>query len=180
MDANAQAECSNPNPNAALVNLDFVATVLDSKLEKLKRELTEESSLQLDAAVKRAKTNSKTLKKKGCQRQFDHNEDVRGKIEEATKSIDNGKFQRAKDILSEGIELIDKRQKILKIADSHGWDTVNCYISDDLASDSEDDKRLSKAVREAGYKRREKERQRSKRPTRGRPNFRPFTSATVS
>ncbi len=162
------------------VSVDAFSAVLDAKFDSLKRQLVEESSVQLNLAVKKAKTTSKTFKKKGCQRQFDHNEEVKEKLEETSNLIESGKIQKAKDILAEGIELIEKRQKIIKIAESHGWDTVSCYISDELASDSDDDKRLSKAVREAGYKRREKERSRRgrQRATRGGSNFRAYNAAT--
>ena len=58
----------------------------------------------------------------------------------------------------EGKDVLDKRQKIIKIADVHGWDTVMAYDKNSLADDSDDDKWLSKAVRDADYKRREKDR----------------------
>lgn len=175
---NPTEQASNSNPT---VNVELFSAVLDSKFDKLKRELSEESSSQLNSAVKRARL-TKVFKKKGCQRQYEHNEEVREKLEEVSKSIDGGKLQKAKDILTEGIDFIDKRQKVIKIADCHGWDTVNAYLSDELADDSEDDKRLSKAVRHAEYKRREKERlnRKKRNSARGRYNFRSSSSATVS
>ena len=43
-------------------------------------------------------------------------------------------------------EDIGKRNKLLKIA---GWGTVEGYLSDDLASDSEDDRKIKTAERQA-------------------------------
>ena len=45
--------------------------------------------------------------------------------------------------------LMKERNKLIKIADQHGWDTVNRYVSDLLAEDKADDKRLRKAVKDA-------------------------------
>ena len=57
-------------------------------------------------------------------------------------------------MLEEGKALIDNRQKLIRIADrsEFGWLTVNDYLSDELASNSEDEKRLSKAEKSAAKK----------------------------
>ena len=49
---------------------------------------------------------------------------------------------------------IANRQKLIKIADRAelGWVVVEAYESDDLASDSEDERRLIKAEKEAERK----------------------------
>ena len=46
--------------------------------------------------------------------------------------------------IEEGIALVSKRMKVIKIADNsqYSWATVQEYLSDELASDSEDEKRL--------------------------------------
>lgn len=153
-------------------DINQISALLDTKFDRFKREIAEESSLQLNSAVKRARLNTTQFKREGCKHQFQHNEEVKDKLEEALINIDVGKIQKAKELLTEGTNIIDKRQKIIKIADNHGWDTVQAYISDDLASDSEDDKRLSKAVRSAEFKRRERDRKRGRSNNRGRGNFR--------
>ena len=54
---------------------------------------------------------------------------------------------KAKDSASEGKQLIQQRQKLLKLADSSelGWKVVSEYQSNPLASDSEDEKKMYKA-----------------------------------
>ena len=54
-------------------------------------------------------------------------------------------------------ELICKRQKLIGIADksADGWKVVDEYISDEMASDLEDEKRLKKAKEAASWKRRQ-------------------------
>ena len=58
---------------------------------------------------------------------------------------------------NEGKELIRKRQKLIRIADksADGWKVVDEYVSDELASGSEDEKRLKKAKEAASRKRRQ-------------------------
>lgn len=53
--------------------------------------------------------------------------------------------------------IIKKRQKLIKIADKNrdGWLVVQEYQTDDLASDSEDEKKIRKARAAAEKKRKE-------------------------
>ena len=62
-----------------------------------------------------------------------------------------GAFKRTANHLGEGIKAITKRQKYIKVADrsDYGWATIQAYDTDDLASSSDDEKRLEKAKKEA-------------------------------
>ena len=59
-------------------------------------------------------------------------------------------LRKIKDALSEGRQLIAHRQKLLKLADrlEYGWKVVDQY-EDELADDSEDEKRISKVEQAA-------------------------------
>ena len=63
--------------------------------------------------------------------------------------------------------IVLKQKKLLRIADREedGWEVVKCYLSDDLASDSEDEKQLSRACRQAAAnkKKREENKQKDKK-----------------
>ena len=52
------------------------------------------------------------------------------------------KIERCQENLAEGKKIILKQQKLLRIADrgEDGWEVVKCYLSDELAPDSEDEK----------------------------------------
>ena len=50
--------------------------------------------------------------------------------------------------INEGIELINKRIKLLVLADAHGWEVVEAYNADPLADDSADEKKIRKAKKE--------------------------------
>ncbi|VDI59227.1 Hypothetical predicted protein [Mytilus galloprovincialis] len=60
----------------------------------------------------------------------------------------------AKDKISEGIELVQERQKLIKLADSSelGWRVVQEYITNPIADDSEDEKRMNRAQSRAERK----------------------------
>ena len=51
------------------------------------------------------------------------------------------------------LSLLKERNRILKIADTHGWDTVSQYISNPLAPDEQDDKKLRRAIKMASQAR---------------------------
>ena len=99
------------------------------------------------------------FKKKSHQVQFDFNEQV-------TECIDNARDElrkrpahgtavdKALKALDEGIELLATRQKLIKIADRSelGWKVVEEYEADELASGSEDEKKLERAERTAERK----------------------------
>ena len=55
--------------------------------------------------------------------------------------------QEVHKLVAEGRQLIKKRQKLIKLADrsKDGWLVVQEYESDELASNSEDEKKIRKA-----------------------------------
>ena len=59
--------------------------------------------------------------------------------------------KKPKRAIEEGISLTGKRIKVIKLADrsEFGWSTVSEYLSDDLASNSEDEKRIFRSERRA-------------------------------
>lgn len=67
-------------------------------------------------------------------------------------------MEKAKEALKEGTSLARRRIKLIRIADKSefGWETVNHYEADELASNSEDDKRIYRSERRAQKKHKEK------------------------
>ena len=52
-------------------------------------------------------------------------------------------------LLQEGEALLVELNKHICLADKYGWDTVECYTAEPLASDSGDEKRIKKAIKES-------------------------------
>ena len=83
------------------------------------------------------------------------------------------KLQQPKKAIDEGIEMLERRQKLIKLADrsEYGWRTVEEYEEDDLAKDSDDEKRIAKAEYRAEKK---QKRASAKTASSNRKTFRPF------
>ena len=76
------------------------------------------------------------------------------KLDEASDALKQKSYEKVKVFLESGTELVSKHVKAIKLADKSefGWATVNEYLSDELASDSDDEKRIYRAERRAERK----------------------------
>lgn len=78
------------------------------------------------------------------------------KFESAIDALDQSRIEKARDTLKEGMDLVLHRIKLVRIADKSefGWETVTTvkYEADELASDSEGDKRIYRLERRAEKK----------------------------
>ena len=122
-------------------------TYLESKLDEKTKQL--ESKSKLDKQVTQ-------MKFKGNQKQFELNAQI-DCVFDRIRAANDSKNKQVDDLANEGKELIRKRQKLIRIADksADGWKVVDEYVSDELASGSEDEKRLKKAKEAASKKRRQ-------------------------
>ena len=149
------------NKIVAEITATAVKTIQQAVRESLKRTLTEDFvDKTTDEVVKRIKSSTvPEFKNKGNKIRYEANNSIMEKIDEAISAIEKGKIDRCQEKLTEGKKIILKQQKLLRIADreENGWEVAKCYLSDDFASDSEDEKQLSRARREAAAKKKEKE-----------------------
>jgi hypothetical protein len=60
--------------------------------------------------------------------------------------ISQCKFDDTRALINSELDTLRQRNKILKIADRHGWDTVNEYLDDPLADNNEDARKLRGAI----------------------------------
>ena len=93
--------------------------------------------------IKRNKSSTiSEFKSKGNKIRYEANSNILEKIDDAINSIQKGNINRWEQKLDEGKALILIQQKLVSRVDrkEDGWKVVNCYLSDDMASDSEDEK----------------------------------------
>ena len=120
---------------------------LETKLDEKSKQL--ESKSKLDKQVTQ-------MKFKGNQKQFELNAHI-DSIFDRIKYANASEKKEVDDLVGEGKEIIRKRQKLIRITDksTDGWKVVDEYVSGELASGSEDEKRLKKAKDAASRKRRQ-------------------------
>ena len=146
---------------------DIVAAVkkqLEKNNETMIKTLEEKTETRIQDAVKRAlevqETEEATRKKakkepdfksKGNKLRYEVNEEIKESNEKALKAIERKDYEPAKAALEAGMKIVDKQQKLIRIADREeaGWEVVRHYLSDDLASNSEDEKAINRARKEA-------------------------------
>ena len=158
--------CEMPRPNESTENAGEASDEVPSPgnpelVQQVFGLFKDYLSTQLDVKGKQIETKQKIdketveLKFKGNQKQFKLN----AELDNIFDQIQTANVQAASDkistLVSEGRKLIHKRQKLIKIADRYkdGWQVVEEYESDELASNSEDEKKLKKAKEAAGRKR---------------------------
>ena len=119
---------------------DNLTQVIESRLTDFAKRFSEENSSSVEQAVKKARREQYTCKRKDNQQQLDHSLQVLDKLDEASDALKHKSYEKVKAALESGTELVSKRVKAIKLADKSefGWATVNEYLSDELASDSDD------------------------------------------
>jgi hypothetical protein len=109
------------------------------------------------------------FQKKSCENQFKFNQKVTLTLKEAEATLEprDAGALKTKQKISEGLELLNYRQKLVKMADSseHGWKVVQEYTSNPLAEDSDDEKKILRVQTRAERKvKAEKEKKKSPTP----------------
>ena len=130
---NSSSQQEHSNPPLADQVFSLFKTNLASQLEEKSKQLEGKSKVVKEAAE---------FKFKGNRRQFELNvqlDHILGQIE-----VSLNESQEVRKLVAEGRQLIKKRQKLIKLADGSkdGWLVVQEYESDELASNSEDEKKI--------------------------------------
>ena len=118
-----------------------------AEINSLKEEV-QGAAQSVASEVKKIKSdNDIRWRFEGNRLQFEFNSEVEDKLKQTLWGLENGKQEYAVEVLKESCDKLKTRNKHIRIADSSegGWETVRLYISNHLASDSEDETRLSRA-----------------------------------
>ncbi|VDI07970.1 Hypothetical predicted protein [Mytilus galloprovincialis] len=142
--------------------LNSINGIMDSKLTNLQTTLQEsqqEISQTQMAKMEETLTDNYTFQRKGNENQFKYGVKVLTKLKEAKSSLEvhdltRATVQNAKSRISEGIDIVQERQKLIKLADSSqlGWKVVNEYVANPIAEDSEDERKMLRAQSRAERK----------------------------
>jgi len=149
--------------NAIAATKDGIEANFTARLDKFQRDV--EASQANTSQEVLAKINKKAyhFKRKGNEAQFSFNTTVEDHIDAAKKTLikmapaseaDKAALEKATAELDQGKEAIRIRQKHIRIADRSDWGVVAEYEADELADNSDDEKRLYKAKKERYSKKR--------------------------
>ena len=149
----------NQSQNRLLSDLD---NLISNRLTHFQQSLNENQKALSDvqvAKIEEIHSDNYKFQRKGNEEQYKINVKVHRKLKEAEHSLKETDdiptaISDAKVKIAEGIELIEKRQKLIKMADSSplGWKMVAEYEQNSLADNSEDEKRMFKAEARAERK----------------------------
>lgn len=152
----------------------------ESRFSENQRELSENQLSKIQENI--LSNESYQFKKKSCEDQFKFNSKVLGKFRDAESHATNEAHHRElmQDI-SEGIKLLNNRQKLVRMADASdlGWRIVQEYVSNPLASDEEDEKRMNRAEARANRKVKQERQKKLDKAQKSR-RFTPYPQGPVS
>ena len=139
------------------------AAKLDERFSQFQQEMASSQSSASQQVLDKLNKKTYSFKKKGCEEQFSFNDKVDDRVRAAKKQLgkvtasdDSSQraLEQAKKELEQGEEDIRYRQKLIRIADRSDWGVVAEYLADELADNSDDEKRLFRARKEREAKRR--------------------------
>ncbi|KAK3082636.1 hypothetical protein FSP39_001087 [Pinctada imbricata] len=176
-----------PDENAAFAAFDLFKVYLDKKLNSLKEDIADSSEVKNELILKKLKADSShKFKYTGNKMQFEFNQEIQSEIDRIERAADKKDFSTIKDVCVSLGKCLNKRNKCIKLADKSpgGWDTVKEYLSDELASDSEDEKRIRCAENRALHAQKQRKdkfkRKREVTPSRDFRDVRATTSAAAN
>ena len=170
---------------------------IDTRLDSLVGSLQSSSTQQVEDKEGIRASNNKLqreadaskFKYKANAKQFLHNAEVADLVGQVIKQLqkENPNHVQALEFASRALASIQKRQKLIKLADKSeaGWLAVDEYESDELADDSEDDKKIQRAQDKAVRKKKQlllsrSKRQRTSSQNTGRPEDRQLFRGNAS
>ena len=134
--------------------------LLMAEVSGLKKAIVERQNVMAKMIAKRTRERQYSFIRPGNQSQYDFTDAVLGRVQDALRelecerSTDEESKEAAVHSLQKAAEMLERRMKLIRMADrsEYGWAVVAEYESDELAMDSDDEKRISRAEKEAEKK----------------------------
>ena len=119
----------------------------DRQFKTLKKDLSQEAAKNLLKVSESKRKREPEFRYAGNKKQYLFNQEIQDKIQRSIAACEGEHFTEVKSSLEDINRDIKKRMKLIRLADKSefGWDLVEEYLSDDVASDSDDAKRIRQA-----------------------------------
>ena len=133
--------------------LGSMKSILDSSLSDIKRANSDADS-HLREIKKLKFEEPRRFKKKANKDQYRFNSKLTDVLDEAKSSCSTQNLDKVKESLEKGENLLAERQKHILLADKsdYGWMVIQKYKKNDLADDSDDEKKIIRAEARARTK----------------------------
>ena len=143
--------------NIQVLSIENISSIIKEAVGGVKGYIDDALSVQKSKVLESSKVQ---LKFKGNKIQYEFNVEQLERVEFALTKIEKGETQFAVDSLKKVISEFKTRNKHIKLADKseHGWKVVDEYKSEELADNSEDEKRIRSAIKSAAAKSKPKSR----------------------
>ena len=156
-------EQQNLDASSFTVAMNTFTRMLDERFNNFAQAIQHQSEQKMGNAVRKATREAFVCKGKGNQQQLEHCTSVLDNLEDVSSLLAENSVQSietAKRKLEESTTILRKRIKTIKLADKSefGWATVAEYLSDELASDTDDEKRIFRSEKRAEKKFKERQR----------------------
>jgi hypothetical protein len=157
------------NSTEEVTNADlfsWLKTYMNDKLSGIENNLNDRA-VNLSNKVKKAEPS---FRFKGNQVQIELNAEISGNTNVVLSELGRNNVRKTVKLLEDSLAVLKKRNKLIQIADKSegGWKTVDEYLSDEVASDSEDEKRIraadNRAVKKIKSSKKEDKKRGKKRP----------------
>ena len=137
---------------------------LETNYRKVMKQMENKAQDTINEAIKRAlekkggqgsskkkQKKEPDFKQKGNKIRYEINMEIMEKLETAKEAIEEKDLDTATKEIESGMDIVRKQRKLIRVADreDNGWEIVKHYLSDDLADDTDDEKAINKARKEA-------------------------------
>ena len=123
--------------------------IQSKKLDVLQGQIDSASSKVHQVALKMHGEEKRVFRKKGIEFQYRHNASVVSNYDEIGMAAAAKKYDVIPQLVDQGKSFVLQRQRTLRFADEKGWVFVEVYEADDIAIDSEDDRKIKKCEKRA-------------------------------
>lgn len=156
--------------------ISFKLNAFDQRMERTQREI---SQSLISVIQTQLTSDNYSFRKKGNSQVLEKMKEADGYLRETSRDSTGEASLMAQRKISEGIDILSHRQKLVKLADGseHGWKVVQEYEAHPLAEDSDDEKKIYHAQLKADLKVKQERRSRSRRFT---PYGTPVTASTTT
>ena len=123
--------------------------VVNEKIKKTQSELQD----VIDEEVAGCSYTDTTFKNIINRSNYEFCRQVNDLWKKTERAIEEKDLEKAKKYTTEGKNIVDNRMTALRLADKDGWDVALAFLSDELASNVAQEKRIKEARKDAAAKR---------------------------